>query len=93
MEVKHEDENILEDLKSILEKNHRVFQDIPKGLPPFREHGHQIELIPQSTPNKIPYRYLHQHKREIEKMLQGILDVGNIKPRRSSFSTSVVMVI
>jgi hypothetical protein len=46
MEVKQEDENILEELKCTLENLHRVFQEIPKGIPPSRDHEHQIELIP-----------------------------------------------
>jgi hypothetical protein len=76
-----------------LEKHHRVFQEIPKGIPPSRDHEHQIELIPGSTPpNKRPYRYPHQQKGEIEKMVQDMLDSGIIQPRRSSFSSPVVMV-
>ena len=46
-----------------------VFQDIPKGLPPYRDHEQQIELIPKSTANKSPHRYPHQRKGEIEKMV------------------------
>jgi hypothetical protein len=53
---------------------HRVFQEISKGLPPFGEHEHQIELIPGSIPNKMPYRYPHQQKGEIEIMAQHMLD-------------------
>lgn len=37
MEVKHKDGNIPDDLKGNLEKHHRVFQDIPKGLLPSKE--------------------------------------------------------
>jgi hypothetical protein len=32
-------------LTGTLEKYHKVFQEIPKGLPPSRDHEHQIELI------------------------------------------------
>ena len=60
MEVNHEDENILVELKCTLEKNHKVFQEIPKGLPPSRYHERQIELTPRSIPpNKRSYRYPH----------------------------------
>jgi hypothetical protein len=76
-----------------LGKHHRVFQEIPKWLPPSRDHEHQIELILGSNPpNKIPYRYPHQQKGKIEKMVQDMLDLGIIQPRRCSFSASVVTV-
>jgi hypothetical protein len=42
MEVKQEDENIPEELRCTLEKHYRVFQEIPKGLPPSRDHEHQM---------------------------------------------------
>ena len=65
MEVKHDDRNIPNDLKSTLEKHNSVFQGIHKGLPPSRDHGHQIELIPRRTlPNKMSYRYPHRQKGE-----------------------------
>ena len=74
-------------------KHHRVFQEIPKWLPPSRDHEHQIELILGSNPpNKMPYRYHHQQKGEIENMVQDMLDLGIIQPRRCSFSASVVTV-
>jgi hypothetical protein len=77
-----------------LENHHRVFQEIPKGIPPSRDNEHQIELIPGSTPpNKRPYRYPHQQKGDIEKMVQDMLDLGIIQPRKSSFSSPIVMVI
>ena len=94
MELKQEDENIPEELKWTLEKHHNFFQEIPKGLPPSRDHEHQIELIPRSTlPNKRSYRYPHQQNGEIEKMVQDMMDSGYIiQLRRSSFSALVVMV-
>ena len=66
MEVKHEDEGIPYDLKGALEKSHRVFQDLPKGVPPSRYHEREIE-IESSPPYKSPYRYPHQQKEEIDK--------------------------
>jgi hypothetical protein len=83
----------LKKLKFTLEKNHRVFQEIDKGIPPSRDHEHQIELILESMPpNKRPYRYPHQQKGDIEKMVQDMLNSGIIQPSRSSFSAPVVMV-
>jgi hypothetical protein len=79
MEVRQGDTNIPLELKCTLEKHHRIFQEITKGIPPYRDCEHQIEIILGSTPpNKIPYRYPYQQKSEIEKMAQDMLDVGNI---------------
>ena len=50
-EVKHEDENIPNDLKHILEKHHRVLQDIPKWIITYQYHENQLELIPRRTRN------------------------------------------
>jgi hypothetical protein len=76
-----------------LEKNHRVFQEIHKGIPPYRDHEHQIELIPRITPNnKRPYRYPHQKKGDIEKMVQYMLCSGITQPRKTLFLALVVMV-
>jgi len=93
MEVNQEDENIPEELRCTLEWHYRVFQEIPKGLPPSRDHEHQIKLILGSTPpNKRSYIYPHQQKGKIEKILQDMLDSGCIQPSRSSFSAPLVMV-
>jgi hypothetical protein len=36
------------DLQGIIDKHYKVFEDIPKGLPPTRNHDHAIHLIPGS---------------------------------------------
>jgi hypothetical protein len=66
-----------------------IFQEIPKDLPPYRDHEHQIELIPESTPNKRPYRYPHRQKGEIKKMVQDMLYPGGYRwpPTSSSWLT------
>jgi hypothetical protein len=47
-----------QDLQRIIDKHSKVFENIPKGLPPTRNHDHEIHLIPQSVPPNIrPYRY------------------------------------
>jgi hypothetical protein len=50
--------SIPQDLQGIIDKNSKVFEDITKGLPPTRNHDHEIHLIPGSVPPSIrPYRY------------------------------------
>jgi hypothetical protein len=45
--------SIPQDLQRIIDKNSKVFEDIPKGLPPTRNHDHEIHLIPESIPPNI----------------------------------------
>ena len=45
-------------LQKVIDKHSKVFEDIPKGLPPTRDHDHAIHLIPGIVPPNIrPYRY------------------------------------
>jgi hypothetical protein len=51
---------IPQDLQRIIDKHSKVFEDIPKDLPPTRNHDHEIHLTPGSVPpnirpNKYPY--------------------------------------
>jgi hypothetical protein len=45
------------DLQWIIDKNSKVFDYIPKGLPPTRNHDHVIHLIPGSVPPKSGLTY------------------------------------
>jgi hypothetical protein len=46
------------DLQGIIDKNSKVFEYIPRGLPPTRNNDNVIYLIPGSAPPNIqPYRY------------------------------------
>ena len=46
------------DLQRVIDKNSKVFEDIPKGLPPPQDHDHAIHLIPGHIPPSIrPYKY------------------------------------
>ena len=57
------------DLQEIID-HHSVIFDIPKGLPPKRDHEHAIQLVPGSQPPNIRhYRYQHIQKIEIEKIV------------------------
>ena len=50
--------SISPDLQKVIDKHSKVFKDIPKGLPPPRDHDHAIHLILGSVfPNIIPYIY------------------------------------
>jgi hypothetical protein len=81
------------DLQGIIDKNSKVFEDIPKGLPPTRNHDHDIHLIPGSVPPNIrPYRYPYAQKSEIERMVEEMLKASIIRPSQSSYSAPVVMV-
>jgi hypothetical protein len=75
------------DLQGIIDKNSKVFKDIPIGLPPTHDHDHDIHLIPGSVPPNIrPYRYRYVQKSEIERMVEEMLEVGIIRPSQISYN-------
>jgi hypothetical protein len=41
------------DIQWIIDNHSKVFEDIPKGLPPTRNHDYEIHLIPGSVPPNI----------------------------------------
>ena len=46
------------DMQKVMDKHSKVFEHVPKGLPPPRDHDHAIQFIPGSVPPNIrPYRY------------------------------------
>jgi hypothetical protein len=46
------------DLQIIFNNHYKVFGEIPKGLPPTRDHDHAIHFHPGSIPPNVrPYRY------------------------------------
>ena len=68
--------SILQDLQEIIDKHSKVYEDIFKGLPPTRNHDHEIHLIPGSVPPNIrPYKYPYAQKSEIERMVEEMLDL------------------
>ena len=80
------------DLQAIIDRNSVIF-DMPKGLPPKRDHEHAIQLVPGSQPPNIrPYRYPHIQKSEIEKIVEEMLEAGIIRHSQSAYSFPVVMV-
>jgi hypothetical protein len=82
------------DLQGIIDKHSKVFEDIPRGLPPTRNHDHVIHLISRSVPPNIrPYIYPYAQKSEIERMVEEMLEVDIIRPIQSSYSALVVIVL
>ena len=81
------------DIQRVIDKNSKLFENIPKGIPPTWYFYHAIHLIPGSVPpNIIPYRYPYGQKSEIKRMVEEMLEAGIIRPSQSSYSTPMVMV-
>jgi hypothetical protein len=58
LDVQTSQTSIPQDLQRVIDKDSKVFEDIPKGLPPTRNHDHEIHIMPGSVPpNLSPYRY------------------------------------
>ena len=76
LDVQTSKPSIPQDLQRIIDKNSKVFEDMPKGLLPTRNHDHEIHLIPGSVPNIRPYRYPYAQKSEIECMVEEMLEAG-----------------
>jgi hypothetical protein len=93
LDVQTSKPSIPQDLQRIIDKHSKVFEDIPKGIPPTRNHDHEIHLILESVPPNIrPYRYTYTQKSEIERMVEEILEAILIRPSQSSYYAPVVMV-
>jgi hypothetical protein len=64
-------QHLLEDLRVLLHKHHKVFSDIPPGIPPDRGFEHIIDLeegVQAVITN--PYRNHKFYKDEIEKTIK-----------------------
>ena len=92
LEVLTSESSISADIQQVLDNHSKVFE-IPKGLPPIRDHDHAIHLILGSVPPNIrPYRYPYVQKSEIERMIAEMLEAGIIQPSQNSFSAPLVLV-
>ena len=81
------------DLQKVVNKHSKVFEYIPKGLPPIRDLDHAIHLIIGSVPPNIrPYRYPFSQKSEIEHMVAKMLEATIISRNQISYSALVVTV-
>ena len=79
LDVQTSNPSISIDLQRVIDNHSKVFKDIPKGLPPTRDHDHVIHLILRSVPPSIiPYRYPYAQKSEIECMVEEMLEAGII---------------
>jgi hypothetical protein len=82
------------DLQGIIDNHSKVFEYIPRGLPPTCDHDLAIQLSPGSVPpNIMPYRYPYAQKSEIECMVEEMLEAGIIIPSQTFYSAPVVMVL
>jgi hypothetical protein len=80
------------DLLQLLQEFQGLFEE-PHGLPPARPHDHRIPLIQVSPPvNVRPYRYPNYQKNEIERIVVGLLNTGEIQPSTSPYSSLVLLV-
>jgi len=82
------------DFQSILSR-HQVVFTTPQGLfPSHGIHDHSIPLIVGIIPlNVRPYRHPFAQKNEIEKIIQGLLEVGVNRPSTIPYSSPIVMVV
>jgi len=79
-------------LQSLLASYQDVFQE-PTGLPPQRDHDHQIPLKTGSEAvNLRPYRYSGLQKDNLERMVAEMLDTGIIRTSNSPFASPVILV-
>jgi hypothetical protein len=80
------------EIQTLLHKYTDVFSD-PQTLSPPRSYDHAIPLIPGSVPvNAKSYHYSPQHKSEIEKQVQQLLESGLIAHSHSPFASPVLLV-
>ena len=69
------------------------FPDELPGLPPSREIEFAIDLIPGSKPaSKAPYRMAPAELKELKVQLQGLLDMGFIRPSYSPWGAPILFV-
>jgi hypothetical protein len=89
---KQSGEEVPESIQQTVHQYSEVFQD-PKTLPPSRVYDHAISLEKDVAPvNCRPYKYSPQHKTEIERQVQELLQAGLISHSTSPFASPVLLV-
>lgn len=70
-----------------------MFEDLPYGRPLDKGFEHIIEPEDDANPVIItPYRHPKRMKDEIEKTIKELLGMGHIRPSKSPFASSIVLV-
>ncbi|KAJ4801231.1 polyprotein [Rhynchospora pubera] len=92
VETQNEETLISEELQVILSSYSEIFKE-PKELPPKRTHDHVIPLKEGAEPvNLRPYRYSHEQKAAIEKIIEEMMAASVIQPSSSPFASPAVLV-
>lgn len=79
-------------IQEILQDFQDVFKE-PKGLPPSRPQDHRIPLQAGAQPvNVRPYRYTFEQKNEMEKLIKEMLVTSVIRPSRSPYASTDLLV-
>ena len=81
-------------MSNVLQDYDDVFSaDVPAGLPPLCGSEHQIDLISGATlPNRAPYRTNPDETKEIQQLVQALLDKGYICVSLSPCVVPVILV-
>ncbi len=81
------------ELQSVLDEFRDVLGGRPIGLPPDREVGHTIKLLPDSTPPfRKCYRLTPAERTEVQTQLEDLLARGLIEPSSSPYGAPVLFV-
>jgi hypothetical protein len=79
-------------MQEVLQEFSDVFME-PFSLPLSRQIDHSIPLKEGTAPvNVRPYRYAHYQKKEIEKLVQEMLNSELVQPSTSPFSSPIILV-
>ena len=79
-------------LKHLLHKYRKVFQDLPDGLPPDRGVKHTINLTENRTPFKHSYRLSPAELEEAKRQVAELINKGFIQPSQSPFGAPILFV-
>ena len=81
-------------MRALLSEYADVFPvELPPGLPPVRQVGHTIPLVPGSAPPfKAMYRLSVREREEMERQVKDLLAKGYIEPSSSPFGAPILFV-